>query len=336
MLDVAKRAGVSISTVSYVLTGTRPISEDTRERVQAAIAELDYHPNPLARGLASKRSRILAIVFPAMECVLGITELEFLTSAARAASEHGHHLIYWFADRNDLGWLHQATGQGLVDGIILMEIHLNDARVAWLQQSGFPFSMIGRCDDDHVGYVDTDFKQTMDATLAHLAGLGHRQIAYLNQSEASFEAGYGAVVRSKAAFEESLRSSGLSGVTRFCDRNAQAGYECAKVLFEEYPGLTALVTMNELAIPGMIRAITERGWKIPDDISLVVIVASVRVAELMVPKLTALESPGPELGRLATEILIGQLEGKSGEWPRILLPCRLVVGESTGPSRRVM
>lgn len=336
MLDVAKRASVSISTVSYVLTGTRPISEETRQRVLTAIAELGYQPNPLARGLASKRSHILAIVFPAIDCVLGITELEFLTSAARAASEHGYHLIYWFADRNDLGWLHQATGQGLVDGIILMEIHLDDARVAWLQESGFPFSMIGRCNDDGDGYVDTDFKQTLEAALAHLAGLGHTRIAYLNQSEASFEAGYGPAVRSKAAFEESLRSSGLNGVTRFCDRSAQAGYECAKTLFQEYPGLTALVTMNELAIPGMIRAITERGWKIPDDISLVVVVASVRVAELMVPKLTALESPGPKLGRLATEMLIEQLEGKGKAQRRILLPCCLVVGDSTGPNRRLM
>lgn len=333
MLDVAKRANVSISTVSYVLTGTRSISEDTRQRVLAAITELEYQPNPLARGLAGKRTHILAIVFPAIECVLGITEIEFLTSASRAASDHGYHLLCWFADRTDLRWLHQATGRGLVDGIILMEIHLNDERVELLQQSGFPFSMIGRRDDNRDGYVDTDFNQTMVATLTHLAELGHTQIAYLNQSQSSFDAGYGPVVRSKAAFEESLASFGLAGVTRFCDRSVQGGYDCAKALFEEYPGLTAFVTMNELAIPGMIRAITERGWKIPDDFSLIVVVASLRVAELIVPKLTALESPGPQLGRLAAEILIGQLDGDRQQ-PRILLPCRLVVGDSTGPNRR--
>jgi len=82
-----------------------------------------------------------------------------------------------------------------------------------------------------------------------------------------------------------------------------------------------------------IRAVVERGCNIPADFSMMAIVSSVRMAELMVPKLTTMEPPSPELGRLATELLIKHLEGNSDENPRILIPCHLVMGESTGPCR---
>ncbi len=296
--------------------------------------ELGYRPHPLARGLASKHSRILAILFPAIEGGLGITELEFVASAAEAASKNGYHLVVWSAETNDPGELRQLTQQGLVDGVILMEVHVNDIRVNLLRESGFPFSMIGRCDDERDGYVDIDFKQTMDQALKYLSELGHTNIAFLNQSQASYEAGYGPVVRTTASFEESVRLYGLKGVMRFCRRLPQDGYEAFNALLEEHPDLTAIVTMNERATPGIMHAIADSGWKIPEDFSLVALVSSVRMAEMMVPKLTTLEPPSAELGRLATELLIKHLEGDSDEYPRILIPCRLVVGDSSGPCQR--
>ncbi len=334
MLDVAKLAKVSLSTVSYALNGTRPISEETRQRIARAMEELGYRPHPLARGLASKHSRILAIIFPAIERGLGITELEFVASAAHAASKNGYHLVIWSAETNDPSELRQLTQQGLVDGVILMEIHRNDERVNLLRELDFPFSMIGRCDDDRDGYVDIAFHQTVDETLAYLSKLGHTHIAFINQSQAAYEAGYGPVIRTKAAFEEYIHSSGLKGITRFCHPSPQAGYEVFKALLEEHPELTAAITMNDRANPGIMRAVAERGWKIPDDFSMVAIVSSARMAELMLPNLTIMEPPSAELGRLATELLIKHLEGTADENPRILIPCHLVVGESSGPCRR--
>jgi DNA-binding LacI/PurR family transcriptional regulator len=155
----------------------------------------------------------------------------------------------------------------------------------------------------------------------------------LNQSQAAYEAGYGPVFRTKAAFEEAVGSSGLNGVMRFCHPSPQAGYEVFKALLEEHPDLTAAITMNDRANPGIMRALAERGWKIPDDFSLMAIVSSVRMTEMMVPRLTTMEPPSTELGRLAAELLINHIEGVDGENPRILIPCHLVVGESSGPCR---
>jgi DNA-binding LacI/PurR family transcriptional regulator len=118
---------------------------------------------------------------------------------------------------------------------------------------------------------------------------------------------------------------------RFCRPTPQDGYEACKSLLNEYPALTAMLAMNDRAVPGVMRAIADSGRKIPHDFSLMALVSSVRMAEMMVPNLTTMESPSVELGRFAAELLIKHLEGKSDEDPRALIPCKFVMGESTGP-----
>ncbi len=337
MLDVAKRANVALSTVSYALNGTRPISEETRQRIFTAMKELGYRPHALARGLASKRSRIIALLFPASDRGLGITELEFVTSAADAARENDYNITLWPSEMHDQNELRQFTQQGLVDGVIVMEVRLNDERINLLREIGFPFSMIGRCADTNgVGYVDIDFERTTQEVVNYLAGLGHKHIAFLNQSQSAFDAGYGPVVRAGAEFTKAIQAVGLEGVARFCRTTPQAGCEAFNELLIERPDLTALITMNERAIPGIMQAIADRGWRIPDDFSLVVIVSSARVAELMTPPLTTSDTPAAELGRLGVELLIQQLEAEEQETLQKLVPCRLIVRGSTGPCLRVL
>jgi DNA-binding LacI/PurR family transcriptional regulator len=335
MLDVAKRAAVALSTVSYALNGTRPISEETRQRIFAAMEELGYRPHALARGLASKRSRILALLFPAPERGLGFTELDFVTSAADTARENGYNLILWPSEMRDPHELHQLTQQSLVDGMIVMEVHLHDERVNLLRELSFPFSMIGRCaDPTGIGYVDVDFEQAAQAIVSYLADLGHTHIAFLNQSQSAFDAGYAPIVRTLASFEQAVQAAGLTGTSRCCRAAPLAGYETCNELLAECPELTALATMNERAIPGVMQAVADRGWRIPDDFSLVVICSSARIAEMMMPPLTTTDAPAAEMGRLGVELLIQQLEAQAQEVSQVLLPCRFVVRGSSGPCRR--
>ncbi len=284
MLDVAKRANVALSTVSYALNNTRPVSDETRQRIFKAMEELGYRPHALARGLASKRSRIIALLFPNPERGLGITELEFVTNAADTARENGYNLILWPSEMHDPNELRLFAQQGLVDGVIVMEVHSNDERINLLRGIGFPFSMIGRCaDTDGIGYADIDFERTMQEAVDYLAGLGHKHIAFLNQSQSAFNSGYGPVVRSEAEFAKAIQTAGLEGISRFCRPAPQAGYEACKELLAEWPGLTGLITMNERAVPGIMQAIADRGWRIPDEFSLIVIASSARMAEMMTP-----------------------------------------------------
>ena len=335
MVEVAKRAGVALSTVSYAINGTRPISEETRQRIFVAMEDLGYRPHALARGLASKRSRIVALLFSAPERGLGFTELEFVAGAADAAKENEYNLVLWSSELHDPTELRQLIQQGLVDGIILMEVHLNDQRINLLREIGFPFSLIGRCAEPAgIAYADIDFEQTTRDAVNHLRGLGHTHIAFLNQSQSEYDAGYGPVVRTQTSFEQMIQTSGLKGAARLCRATPQAGYEAFNELLTELPELTALVTMNERAIPGILQAVADRGWRIPDDFSLVVIVSSARVAEMMMPALTTMDSPSAELGRLGVEHLIQQVETAGQDASQVLLPCRLSVRGSSGPCRQ--
>jgi LacI family transcriptional regulator len=131
-----------------------------------------------------------------------------------------------------------------------------------------------------------------------------------------------------------MQVSGLPAVTRFCRTAPQAGYEAFNELLAEYPDLTSLVVMNERAMPGIIQAIFDRGWNIPDDFSLVGVVSSAHAAEMMRPPLTTMDVQTKELGHLGVELLIRQLDGQTSENRQVLVPCKLTVRGSSGVCRR--
>ena len=335
MIDVAKRAGVAVSTVSYAINGTRPISEETRQRVFAAMEELGYKPNALARGLASKRSRIIALHFPVPERGVGLTEIEFITSAANTARENGYEMVLWTSEMHNIDELRQSTQQGLVDGVVAMEVHLHDERIRLWREVGLAFSLIGHSfDTDGIRYVDADFEQAAQDTVRYLIELGHTHIGLLNQSQSVLEAGYGPAVRTQHGYEGAIQAAHLSEVTGFCRASASAGYEIFDSLIAQDPDLTALITLNDRAVPGVMQAVTDCGWRIPDDFSLIVIGSSASIAELMTPPVTTVEPKNAEMGRLGVELLIQQLEGREQGDTQILLPCQRVVRGSSGPSRR--
>jgi DNA-binding LacI/PurR family transcriptional regulator len=333
MLEVAKRANVALSTVSYALNGTRPISEATRARIWQAMSDLGYQPNALARGLASRRSRIIALLFPALPRGFGATELEFVTGAAEAAQNRGYHLVLWPTEIHAVSELQQLIRQSLVDGVLVMEVRLRDERIDLLRQIDVPFSMIGRPSEaSDLSYADIDFEQTTRDAVTYLVGLGHRSIAFLNHSEDSYKGGYGPSVRAAEGFEQVAQAMGITPISRFCGDTALAGQQVFEELIRAHPEITALATMNERATVGVMRAASARGWTIPADLSIVSLVSSARVAEMTQPPLTTLTPASAELGRLGVETLIGQLEETHPQLVQRLLPCSLVIRDSTGPS----
>jgi DNA-binding LacI/PurR family transcriptional regulator len=335
MIDVAKRAGVAVSTVSYAINGTRPISEETRQRIFAAMEELGYEPNAFARGLAGKRSRIIAFHFPVPERGVGLTEIEFVASAAHTARENGYEMVLWTSEAHDIEELRKSAQQGLVDGVVAMEVYLHDERIPLWRKFELPFSLIGRnADTADTRYVDTDFEQAAHDAVSYLTDLGHTHIGFLNQSQSVFEMGYGPAVRTQLGYEQAVQTANLSSVVHYCQAAASAGYEVFDRMLSEDLDLTALITINDRAVPGVMQAVTDRGWRIPEDFSLVVVGSSGSVAELMTPPVTTIEPQNAGMGRLGVELLIQQLEGQEQDVTQILLPYQLVVRGSSGPCRR--
>jgi DNA-binding LacI/PurR family transcriptional regulator len=333
MNDVARLAGVSVSTVSYVLTGTRPISEATRERVLAAMAELGYHPNAMARGLASRRSGILGLLLPMDERGLGATETAFVTGAAAAASKAGYHLMLYPLGVDDVESLRRLASQRLLEGVLVMEVRLEDARVDVLRELQIPLVLIGRtADTTGLPYVDIDFDQTVRDAVAHLVGLGHRRIVFVNHSAAELDIGYGPARRTRDTFTDAMTGHGLEPLMIPAEDTAAGGRRALAAALDRAPGLTGILAMNESALFGILGGLGDRGLRVPDDVSVVSMVTSPQVAELASPALTALTSPGSALGRIGLEVLLNRLSGDpGGEIHQELLPCTLQVRGTSGP-----
>lgn len=334
MADVARLARVSLSTVSYALSGTRPVSAQTKERIEAAMAELDFRPNAMARGLASRRSHTLALIYPAMD-LFGGTVAEFVSSAARAARGAGYHLVLWPFTAEEHAEIRDLVQQGMADGVLLMEVRLQDARVDTLHAAGVPFTMIGRtAQTDGLAYVDIDFDRTVADAVEHLAGLGHERIGFLNHSARSHDDGYGPTVRAGEAFRREMAARGLAAPAVLCDESPAAGREAMAELLRQDPGLTAVVAMNEPATFGALVELQQRGLSIPDDVSVLSIVSSPGVGAISNPPLTTLHAPGAELGRRGVQALLALVGGAGAVPEPVLVPCTLEPGATVAPARR--
>lgn len=334
MRDVARLANVSIATVSFTVNNTKPVSPATRLRVEQAMEELRFRRNAVARALASKRSRVIALLYPVLQHRFSGTAVQFFTSAAKTASEHGYSLVLWPIS-NDADQITELIDGGLIDGVLLMEVQLDDPRVDRLLESETPFALIGRTRDPAgLPYVDIDFENTAIHAVDHLVGLGHRDIALLNGSVGSHTLEqYGPVVRTENAYEATMVERGLLPVTLSCDETPVAGRAAARDLLEQAPDTTAVISMNEHAVFGFVSGLTHRGLQVPRDMSILAIVSSRDMAAMSDPELTGMMAPGTELGRMGVEALIDQLEGRTEEHPQALVMCAFEQGSSTGPAR---
>ncbi len=335
--DIAKRAGVSKSTVSYVLSGKRPISEEVKQSVFAAMKEIGYEQvNPLGRSLATKKSRTVALALPPLTPNNPASHFdlllraEFMLGASEAAAQQNYSLLLWPHPKNEQDLLRMLRGTA-VDGLILMDIRLQDARVELLKEHHYPFSMIGHCqNNDGLSFVDFDFADAVQTCVRYLADLGHRHLLFVHAAApAGIQLGY--AVRSLHAFQQTVDACGLQGTILECKPDVQHCYRLIDDALTKQPALSAAITVDAWMIGTIIQALAKRGLKIPDDLSLVT-VASSQLAAITTPGLTTVNIPYAEMGRIGAEMIIRQLEGETEPVQRIL-KADLSINQSSGPPR---
>jgi DNA-binding LacI/PurR family transcriptional regulator len=334
--DVARLAGVSASTVSYAISGRRTISAGTRQRVEQAMADLSYTPNAFARGLAGSRGGILALHYPYSRRGVTSSEFEYVAAATDRARERGYHLLLWSHPINDVDGLGSLVSEGLVDGVILMELTADDARVAVLSDSGVPFSNIGRPDDaDGLWFIDADYESLGRQAVDHLADLGHEHVFFLSQSIASPERGSGPLDRATSSLRRPARERGVRIDTHLADNSVPGGREAFGV-FDALPARpTAVLAFNEMALAGFVQSAAAAGRSIPGDISVVALSIGDLAAEMTSPPLTTVSPPGIEIAASAVDDLVDRIEGRRHDAPHVLVPPRLVVRGSSAPVIRM-
>ena len=327
--DIAKKAGVSTSTVSHVLNGTRWVSPDLRERVLTAAASLDYEPDALARSLRVRRSYSIGLV---------ISDIgnPFFTSVVRGvedvAQARGYAIILCNSDEDpakEEAYLRLLTGRR-IDGLILAPSGVRHPYLDRLAQAGFPLVFLDReVDELPMAAVVLDNKRAARDAVQHLLSLGHRRIGMIGGRPA-----ISTTVERLAGYASALESAGIpvdpaliaSGSSRIPEaRRAVDG------LLAVHRAPTAVLVGNNLMTIGAVAGIQARGLAIPDDISVAGIDDS-PWASVFHPRLTAVAQPTYDLGRSAAELVLSRVGGEADSATRrVVLQGQLQVRESTAP-----
>ncbi|MEU1604634.1 LacI family DNA-binding transcriptional regulator [Micromonospora matsumotoense] len=327
IVDVARHAGVAVSTVSYVLSGKRAISEVTRTRVLASIRELGYHPNAGARALASRRANTIALVLPLRAGMQVPVVMQFAIAVVTTARRFDHDVLLVTSDEGPSG-LRRIAGSAMVDGMLVMDVELDDSRVPLLRDLTRPSVLIGvPADPTGLTCVDLDFHRAGQVCVEHLARLGHRRVALLGAPAAVYDRGTGFAHRTRAGVAAAADRHGVTVVTQpFEEGPASIRQELADLL-DRHPDLSALVVQNEAAVGPVLACLPALGRRVPQDMSVVAICPD-QFAEQAAPRLTSVPVPAEEIGRQAVALLMRKLHDE--QVPEVtLLPPRLTIRDST-------
>jgi DNA-binding LacI/PurR family transcriptional regulator len=335
--DVARRAGVSTATVSYVLNDSRPVSAKTRERVLRAVEELGYRPSVIARGLQARESRMIGYSWrPVPPDQFNPILEKFLHSMAEAAVRHDYHVLTFPCPDpdNEVDVYREMVKSGRVDGFVLPNTNLNDRRIRHLQKVRFPFVAFGRANPDwDFTWVDVDGADGVRQATMHLVELGHQRIACLAWPEASLTGQY-----RLDGYRAAMADIGISvdpGWVIRVENNYYEAYQATQTWLtlpaDQRP--TAVVALTDLMAIGVMNAAADAGLKVGRELAVVGF-DDAPIAGYLRPSLTSLRQPLAEVGELVVTMLIDIVGGKRPAPSQVLLKPRLIVRDSTALSVR--
>jgi DNA-binding LacI/PurR family transcriptional regulator len=330
--DVARRAGVSIATVSYVFNESAPISDGTRTRVLKAAAKLGYRPNAIARGLRSRESRTIGYSWHQFPPDRWHPILDrFLYSMAEVAEAQGYHILTFTQSTVGDPWrpYEELILTNRVDGFVLSDTNEDDKRVRYLLDSGFPFVAFGRANEDwDFPCVDVDGAAGVRQAVEHLLSLGHQRVGFIGWPETSLVGHY-----RYQGYVRALRAAGISRNPAWiirAEHSEAAGRAAMRRLLslasERRP--TAVVAVSDLMAIGAINAIYEAGLRPGRDVAVVGF-DDIPTAQYLRPPLTTLRQPISEVGECVVNMLLKCIRGEELAERTVLLAPKLIARESS-------
>lgn len=329
--DVAAHAGVSMKTVSRVLNNEPNVSARARGLVEAAVQALNYRPSPSARGLAGRRSYLVAMLFdnPSSNYLM---EIEMGVLDACQAQHYNLMLApLLYTDRDVVDKVEALVVQSQLDGVVLTPPITDDAALlARLEALGTPYASVSAKEQHrHVG-VAVDEHGAVCAMMAHLSSLGHRRIAHIKGHPA-----HGASDWRLAGYREGLRRAGLRfdpALVVDGEFSYASGHAATHALLGLADPPTAIFAANDDMAAGAICAAFERGLSIPGDLSVCGF-DDTPIAHQVYPPLTTIRQPTREMGRIAGAELLKEVR-QLGTGRVVDVPYTLQLRRSTGPAPR--
>jgi LacI family transcriptional regulator len=330
--DVAKSAGVSVGTVSRVLNAHSKVQPGLRQRVEKAIADLGYSPNAVAQSMRSRATHTVG-------CVIREINISALAAFVGAAHDVLDEAGYSLVLSNSAGRRARAPGllerlsRRQMDGIMIGPYSpTTGAFDAFLKGLGVPIVLVDRDEPAWADAVMTDHAQGIRAATGYLLSLGHRAISLITGDPSLYPA------RERLrGFHDAFRAAGRKpdpALIHAASFLASAGFRLTSSMLASKDRPTAIIAGGIGMLSGVLQAIKVRGLRIPDDIS-VIGSGSSELADLHTPPIALQHWDQAEVGRIAANLLLDRILGRTvGEPRHVLLPNAFVLRDSVGPVRR--
>ncbi|MEA4884173.1 MAG: LacI family DNA-binding transcriptional regulator [Clostridia bacterium] len=339
--DIARVAGVSVSTVSHVLNGYSDIGEDTERRVRLIMEGLNYHPSALARRLVKKRSYSLQLLLFAVEGLRHPFFYEVTCGITAEVDKAGYELVLSARESHDRRWRDtlKRCCESNVEGLLVMGALPTPRVLDDVSASGIPAVMIDiPFEGPRATYVTSDNISGAQIATDHLISLGHDRIAFIDGYNLPEERGSlpSISVARRIGYREALRNHGIdydSGLICHGDYTQDGARFAVRELLAAHPDVTAIFAISDIMAFGAMKAVRDTGRRIPDDVAVVGF-DDIEAASYVRPSLSTIKQQGETMGRSAVCELL-RLVANSGVAPKeTVLPVELVIRESCGASRQ--
>lgn len=328
--DVAKLAGVSRATVSFVLNNRPGVAADTQQRVRSAAEELGWTPSSSARALSTGRVRAVGLVLAREPELLGTDPFfpAFMAGIETVISETGDGLMLQMSRfENEVDTYRRLAADRRVDGVFLTDLRSDDPRPALVAELGLPAVAVGAPDSGTgLPSVNLDDRPAVREAVRHLVELGHRDIAYVAGPDEFVHAR-----RRRQAWSDALAEAGLpEGTLLPGGFTAEGGAHATRMLLERPTPPTAIVYGNDLSATAGMAVAQDAGLRLPEDLSVVGF-DDVPLASYTNPPLTTCRANPVSWGRASAQALVELIE-TGGTADMELEPAAFVVRGSTGPA----
>lgn len=315
--DVAQKAGVSISTVSYVMSGKRAISQKTRDRVQVAIAELGFSPHAGARSLASRSSNVIGLQAPLRTGVDVHVIMQIVTGVVTQARTHGYDILLLTSE--DASALDRAARGSQVDALLVMDVESDDPRIGALTDLPQPSVLIGLpAGADGIPCVDFDFEAAGKLAVERLAAQGHRRVALIGSPAEVLQRHTSYADRLVRGFLSACAEAGISGTVHPCPSGADASRIVDEVVAAD-PDLTGFLVHNEAALPYVTARLVAHGQRRAQALGIIALCPD-NIAQAVPHPIDSIDVPAEEIGSTAADLLCTLLAGGEAPAVRLLEP----------------
>ncbi|QZY57226.1 LacI family transcriptional regulator [Crassaminicella profunda] len=325
--DVAKKAGVSISTVSRVINGSKPVSSEIRQKVLKVIEETGYRPNPVARSLVMKKSQLIGVVVPDISNVfIG----EILNGIEEIGKMYGYDILLcntYGQLEQELRYLNLLRAKQ-VEGIVFMTWKLEEKLVEYLETIDIPVSLVNRNTSNlNIPSVSIDNFQAAYEMTKFLIENGHKKIALIRSSLDQNAFG----LDQYNGYKEALEEHGLEineKLVKYGNWKLENSYEIVEEFIDEKILPTAIFAASDEMAIGAINCLLDNGYKVPEDVSVVGF-NDIKLASIYRPNLTTIHQPIYDIGAVAMRMIVKKIDGEEVDSNVITLPHELMVRESS-------